>query len=121
MSDLKQYAERDAYELDVAGDYYSRHVCAMTAEALHSKSDIAAELAHRDMIIDQLRAQVADMQELCLTCGEVEEIKAQAVLPIFNKLQAAHGDTTHPRAKVYLCEEAYELAAEVILSRGGAA
>lgn len=42
------------------------------------------------------------------------EIKAQAVEPIFNKLKAAHGETTHPRAKVYLCEEAFELAEEVM-------
>ena len=45
------------------------------------------------------------------------EIKAKAVEPIFNKLKAAHGDTTHPRAKVYLCEEAYELAEEVMQLR----
>lgn len=45
------------------------------------------------------------------------EIKAQAVEPIFNKLKSAHGETTHPRAKVYLCEEAFELAAEVMQLR----
>lgn len=50
----KQYAERDAYELDVAGNYYCRHVSAMTSEGLHSKGDIAAELGHRDMVIDGL-------------------------------------------------------------------
>lgn len=50
----KQYAERDAYELDVAGGYYCRHVSAMTSEGLHSKGDIAAELGHRDMVITEL-------------------------------------------------------------------
>lgn len=50
----KQYAERDIEALDEAGGHYSRHVQAMTAESLHSKSDIAAELAWRDMIIDRL-------------------------------------------------------------------
>lgn len=48
---MKHYAERDLMAL---GEYYTRHVDAMTAEELHSKSDIAAELAHRDMLIDKL-------------------------------------------------------------------
>ena len=45
------YAERD---LEKLGKYYLRHLNAMTREGLHSKSDIAAELAMRDMIIDEL-------------------------------------------------------------------
>lgn len=44
--------------MDEAGNYYLRHVTAMTREQLHSKSDIAAELGHRDMEIDQLREQL---------------------------------------------------------------
>jgi hypothetical protein len=36
---------RKPWELE---PYYSRHVLAMTAEKLHEKSDIAAELAFRD-------------------------------------------------------------------------
>lgn len=36
------------------GMYYLRHIAAMTKESLHSKADIAAELAHRDMEIDRL-------------------------------------------------------------------
>jgi hypothetical protein len=51
---MKQYAKRDAMALDTAGNYYIRHVGAMTSEGLHAKSDIAAELAWRDMQIDQL-------------------------------------------------------------------
>lgn len=51
------YRERNAWELDQAGGYYSRHVMAMTSEGLHSKGDIAAELGYRDMRIDQLEAE----------------------------------------------------------------
>lgn len=50
-----EYADRDIMELDKAGNYYCRHVSAMTGEGLHSKGDIAAELAYRDMEIDRLR------------------------------------------------------------------
>lgn len=57
----KQYAERDIVEQD---EYYVRHVHAMTAEDLHSKSAIAAELAHRDMRIDSLKAKAAIADEL---------------------------------------------------------
>lgn len=58
-----QYEDRDAFELDKAGGYYTRHVVAMTKEGLHSKSDIAAELAHRDYEIDKLKAQVEQLRK----------------------------------------------------------
>ncbi len=47
----KLYAERDP---ESQGEYYMRHLNAMTAEELHHKGDIASELAHRDMLIDEL-------------------------------------------------------------------
>jgi hypothetical protein len=50
------YAERDHEEL---GELYTRHVSAMTVEGLHSKSDIAAELAWRDREIERLTALAA--------------------------------------------------------------
>lgn len=59
---MNQYAERDPMELDKAGDYYCRHVSAMTKEGLHSKSAIAAELAHRDLEIDRLRTRLAEIE-----------------------------------------------------------
>lgn len=64
MTEIKQYSERDAMELDKVGGYYFRHVLAMTADGLHSKSDIAAELGWRDMQIDALQEQVREMAEL---------------------------------------------------------
>lgn len=60
----KLYAERDIMALDDAGNYYVKHVSAMTGEKLHSKSDIAAELAHRDYEIDKLKAQVEQLNAL---------------------------------------------------------
>lgn len=50
----KQYAERDIMALDKHGGHYTRHLSAMTGEALHDKSDIAAELAYRDARIAEL-------------------------------------------------------------------
>lgn len=58
----KLYAERDAMELDQIGGHYFKHVMAMTAESLHSKSDIAAELGWRDCKIQQLEQQLAESQ-----------------------------------------------------------
>lgn len=49
------YTQRDASEL---GEHYIRHIHAMTVEGLHSKSDIAAELAWRDQQIELLTAQL---------------------------------------------------------------
>lgn len=63
----KQYAERDIMELDELGGFYALHVHAMTAEGLHSKSDIAAELAHRDAEISRLKALLGDTANVGLS------------------------------------------------------
>jgi hypothetical protein len=57
-----QYADRDIEALDEAGGYYMRHVMAMTGEQLDSKTKIAAELGHRDMVIDKLNAEIARLK-----------------------------------------------------------
>ena len=49
---MSEYADRDVIKL---GKYYTRHVEAMTSEGLHEKSDIAAELAWRDLELERLR------------------------------------------------------------------
>ena len=54
------YAERDIIE---QGEYYTRHVDHMTGEGLHDKSDIAAELAHRDIQITALQTELAEARE----------------------------------------------------------
>ena len=43
------------YDDDLASAFYARHVFNMTSEKLHSKSDIAAELAWRDAQIARLK------------------------------------------------------------------
>jgi hypothetical protein len=52
---VAEYTKRDIIELDKLGGHYSRHVSVMTVEHLHSKSDIAAELAWRDAELARLR------------------------------------------------------------------
>lgn len=51
---MKHYAQRDILG---QGQPYCDHVLAMTSEKLHCKSDIAAELAHRDIRITELERQ----------------------------------------------------------------
>jgi hypothetical protein len=58
----KFYAERDIIK---QGEYYGRHVSAMTGEGLHEKCDIAAELAHRDIEIDRLKDEIAQWRLAC--------------------------------------------------------
>ena len=54
----KLYAERDIDGLDEDGNFYFKHVMAMTAESLHGKSAIAAELGYRDSRIVELQARL---------------------------------------------------------------
>jgi len=49
---MRLYAKRD---IEAQAGHYMRHICAMTDENLQSKSDIAAELAHRDIQIARLK------------------------------------------------------------------
>ena len=57
----KLYKERDVI---VQGQYYVDHVNAMTEEELNSKSEIAAELAHRDIEIEKLERKVLIIKNL---------------------------------------------------------
>ncbi|QBQ77384.1 hypothetical protein WFH_00096 [Escherichia phage vB_EcoM_WFH] len=63
----KQYAvgQRDIEQLDEGG-YYTRHIHAMTHEGLYSKSDIAAELAHRDLQIDMLHLALEKQTQIAI-------------------------------------------------------
>lgn len=76
---MSEYAERDILK---QGKHYVRHVAAMTAEGLCSKSDIAAELAHRDIEIDRLRA--VEMKAYLLVSGLFDTLKSISVLADLN-------------------------------------
>ena len=56
----KLYAIRD---VEGQGVYYTDHIMAMTGEDLNSKSDIAAELAHRDIEIANLKEEVRKLRD----------------------------------------------------------
>ena len=68
MSDL--YAERDIIKQE---EFYTRHVSAMTKEGLDRKSDIAAELAHRDITVSNQQKHIEALQ------AQVVELVAVAV------------------------------------------
>ena len=77
----KLYAKRDIENLDTYGD----HLMAMTSEGLMGKSDIAAELAYRDSVIDALSRKLAEksIQQRILTNNlmrESRELFESAVL-----------------------------------------
>lgn len=55
----KEYACRHTRE---QGNHYIKHVMAMTAEGLHRKSRIAAELAHRDIMIEAQHAVIEELR-----------------------------------------------------------
>lgn len=79
-----QYAERDIMALDKAGGHYCRHLSAMTGEALHDKSDIAAELAYRDSRIAELEereAALAAHVEAAQKLADVDRIICYSMSP----------------------------------------
>ena len=76
---MKHYeSDRDIIEM---GEYYTRHVLAMTREALHEKSDIAAELGWRDMQIGALveaLEHIRGLQAHCDVWDVIDEALAAA-------------------------------------------
>lgn len=50
------YPKQDIEEL---GEWYIKHVEAMTAEGLHSKADIAAQLAWRDKALAERKVNAS--------------------------------------------------------------
>lgn len=70
----KEYPEICPMELDEVGGYYAKHVSAMTAEELHSKSDIAIQLGWRDMQIDRLQELLDKREKQILENGDILEI-----------------------------------------------
>lgn len=74
MSDKKlTYPQQDAEEL---GEFYFRHLDAMTTERLHSKSDIAAQLAWRDRELERLRQVKPRTLYIILEGGLVQNVCA---------------------------------------------
>ncbi|HFT8326666.1 TPA: hypothetical protein ACGSEB_001311 [Yersinia enterocolitica] len=63
MSEIKQYDTEVRLESVMGTNHYGVHIHAMTAENLHSKSDIAVELAWRDLRIEQLITQLESAQK----------------------------------------------------------
>ena len=59
MDAKRLYATRDHM---AQGEHYMRHVDAMTGEGLHAKPAIAAELAHRDIVIERQAAELAALR-----------------------------------------------------------
>lgn len=64
----KLYGNRDIMALDEEFGFYSRHVSALTAEDLYSKSDIAAELAYRDSLIKKLTDTLNETRDYLSGC-----------------------------------------------------
>lgn len=62
----KLYSHREfENETDEICQLYTKHLNAMTVEGLYDKSDIAWELAYRDLEINRLRSELAALKEDC--------------------------------------------------------
>ena len=58
--------------------HYGKHVEALSTECLHKTYEIAAELAHRDQQIEQLKEQRKKLVELASCfCAIPDELQAQ--------------------------------------------
>lgn len=70
------------------GKFYTDHVMAMTEEGLHEKSDIAAELAHRDIEIDFLQRKLGKMKIWGLqatACMDLDDPISKGVFDLYKE------------------------------------
>jgi len=86
------YADRDPSELE---PWYSQHVNAMTAEGLHSKSDIAAELAHRDRQIRELMERIVTLEQQNEALASRLDSAENAMREVVSHLQRSERGSTH--------------------------
>lgn len=96
MTDKLYDKNRDVQAL---GDYWLKHLSAMTEEDLHSKSDIAAELAWRDKQIDELKLRLSAVVRSSLERSAEEAVK-QVLAPLIAGVDLAGVDGTSTTAFV---------------------
>ena len=60
------------FHAETLGQHYCKHVDAMTREGLHDKSDIAVELARRDIEIKRLREALDRFGRHELDCWAID-------------------------------------------------
>jgi hypothetical protein len=81
------------------GEHYIRHICAMTSESLHAKSDIARQLAVRDKMLAALWAEYTDRRAQWgdeYLWGKHEDAEAMAEVEAFIA-QTQNTDYPHPK------------------------
>ena len=80
MSEYRNYDDDFIYD----SSNYGKHVSAMTGEQLHSKSDIAAELAYRDDLIEQLQQRAGELESENQAMVAHIEVMADEITGIIN-------------------------------------
>lgn len=90
--DGKLYAERD---WEKQGDYFMRHMMAVTAENLRRKTDIAAELAHRDILIDALRQMLSHAEHIAQERSRAIEVLKTEVDVLREEVQSLEADNVN--------------------------
>lgn len=78
----RQYGERDIIGM---GEYYTRHVSAMTSEGLHAKWEIAAELG----LVDAKREKGAGRKVTLIRWSVLGAVLARAYLEMDGAIQNA--------------------------------
>lgn len=111
---MKHYATRDPMAL---GEHYTAHVMAMTAEALHSKSDIAAELAWRDAELARLREALGPAVDATYATFYCEHWEWDATVSVWLRKRQLEG---RPRVEIQLVQGFCCLAASSHRDRFGA-
>lgn len=90
---VKHYARRNTF---VLGKFYTNHVMSMTEENLHSKNDIAAELAYRDAEIEKLKADLSvDMDVMKSYAAGIDQRDAEIAHLRKELLSIMHGAHHH--------------------------
>lgn len=75
----KLYLDANPWDLE---PHYSRHVGAMTREDLHSKADIAVQLALRDKEIADLNTQLTNERVLLAELSELYRREHEQIAPL---------------------------------------
>lgn len=78
---VQRYRHSNSMEL---GYFFTNHLSAMTGESLHSKFDIAEELAYRDQVIDHLVIELNYIKDM-IDAYKANELKSEHIVATLEK------------------------------------
>lgn len=107
---MVEYKDRNVGDLDERGGYYTAHLDALKNTPTMSKKRLAEELAHRDLIIDELKAALTADDPSARPAVNLACVQARTLHAFADTIQKVVTDTPYTPESLVLFYEGIEYA-----------